>query len=144
MIKNIRHTGIVVSDIDKSLHFYENLLGFKVVKRIDEEGSYIDNLLKLKNGKVTTIKMCLANGHMIELLYFHNFQKEKKEKKIDDIGLTHFSITVDNISILYARLTKKGINFLSHPQISSDGYAKVAFCKDPDGVFVEIVEILKK
>ena len=138
------HTGIVVSDIEKSLHFYENLLGFKVIKRMDEEGSYIDNLLKLKNGKVTTIKMCLDKRNMIELLYFHNFKKKNKEKKIYDIGLTHFSVTVDNISILYARLTKKGINFLSHPQISSDGYAKVAFCKDPDGVFIEMVEILKK
>ena len=43
MVKEIRHTGIVVSDIDKSIHFYGDLLGFKVCKDMIESGDYIDN-----------------------------------------------------------------------------------------------------
>ena len=35
---NIRHTGIVVSDLEKSKNFYCNLLGFKVKKEMDEHG----------------------------------------------------------------------------------------------------------
>ena len=40
-MKAIRHTGIVVSDMKKALHFYRDLLGLKEVKRMDETGNYI-------------------------------------------------------------------------------------------------------
>ena len=42
MIKDIRHTGIVVFDLDRSMHFYMEKLGFKVLKRMNESGSFID------------------------------------------------------------------------------------------------------
>ncbi|MCK4431224.1 MAG: VOC family protein, partial [Candidatus Aminicenantes bacterium] len=40
MIKDIRHTGIVVADIEASLYFYRNLLGFQVAKQMEEAGDY--------------------------------------------------------------------------------------------------------
>ena len=36
MIKNIRHTGIVVDNLEASLHFYSDLLGFKIVKKMEQ------------------------------------------------------------------------------------------------------------
>ena len=40
---NIRHTGIVVSDAERSIDFYTNLLGFEIKKDMMESGDYIDN-----------------------------------------------------------------------------------------------------
>ena len=142
MIKNIRHTGLVISDIDKSLQFYEKLLGFKVIKMQKEEGHYINELLDLPNASVTTIKMTVPEDQMLELLYFHDLDCEDRKKRINDIGLTHISLTVSDVAQAYSKLTEKGIKFLSSPQESPDGYAKVAFCIDPDGVFIELVEVL--
>ena len=44
---NIRHTGIVVSDMEKSLKFYRDLLGFKIRKDMVESGDYINNFSEM-------------------------------------------------------------------------------------------------
>ena len=61
---NIRHTGIVTSDIEKSILFYENF-GFKIQKDMLESGDYIDNFSALSDVLVRTVKMSLENGDMI-------------------------------------------------------------------------------
>ena len=69
---NIRHTGIVVSDIEKSIDFYEKL-GFEIQKDMLESGDYIDNFSDLKDVRVRTVKMSLENGDMIELLWYKSW-----------------------------------------------------------------------
>ena len=49
-------------------------------------------------------------------------------------------LTVSDLDGLYARLTQNGVQFLSPPQLSVDGRARVAFCADPDGSMLELVE----
>ena len=144
MIKNIRHTGIVIDDIYTSLHFYQDLLGFKIVKQLKESGDAIDKMLGLKNCEVTTIKMELDSGQMLELLNYHTHKMEKKVRAINDIGPTHIALSVSNIDREYSRLKDAGVVFTAPPQDSADGYAKVAFCIAPEGTFVELVEELEK
>ena len=43
---------------------------------------------------------------------------------------------------MYSDFIDDGIEFISNPKISPDGYAKVAFCKAPEGTFIELVELL--
>ena len=142
MIKDIRHTGIVVFDLDRSMHFYMEKLGFKVLKRMNESGSFIDQILGLENIEVTTVKMVIKNNQMIELLDFSMNNKVMKEKNINHIGPTHLAFTVDDVDKMYSDFIDDGIEFISNPKISPDGYAKVAFCKAPEGTFIELVELL--
>lgn len=142
-MKGIRHTGIVVSDFERALYFYRDLLGLKVTKRMKESGDYIEKILGLKNIKVTTIKMSTQDGNLIELLYFVPGQKKAgKRRTINEVGISHLSFTVTDINAEYKRLSKAGVKFISTPQVSPDGYAKVAFCVDYDNVFIELVEVL--
>lgn len=142
-MKAIRHTGIVASDLKKALHFYRDLLGFKIVKDKVESSKYIDTILALKDASVRTIKMAADDGNLIELLYFQfHSAKPKKDKKIYETGLSHISFTVENIEKEYKRLSRAGVRFNSPPEASPDGYARVAFCKDPEGNLVELVEAL--
>ena len=53
-------------------------------------------------------------------------------------------MTVKNIDKLYIKLKKKGVAFLYEPLMSEDKNVKLAFCKSPDGVFIEMVQVLKK
>jgi len=142
MIKDIRHTGIVVQDLKASINFYKNLLGFKVAKKKLEKSEYIDKILGFKKINVTTVKMSSPKGHMIELLKYYSHPTKKKKKRILDIGISHIAFTVSNLENEYKKLTKKGFKFISKPEISPDGYAKVAFCKAPEGTFIELVEVL--
>ncbi len=142
MIKNIRHTGIVVIDLEASLYFYRDLLGFQIVKQMEEMGHYIDNILSLRNVNVTTIKITSPSGQMIELLKYHSHNAEQKKREICEIGISHIAFTVDDLDTEYRRLENEGIQFNSSPQLSPDGYAKVAFCRAPEGTLIELVEVL--
>ena len=144
MTLNIRHTGIVVTDLEKSKKFYCDLLGFKVKKEMDESGDFINNFSALENVLVTTCKMTIDNGDMIELLYYKSHpETADMSRKITQIGCSHIALTVDNLDTVYSQLLENGVIFNSPPQYSPDGKAKVTFCKDPDGSLVEIVEELK-
>lgn len=143
MIRNIRHTGIVVADLEKSLGFYTSLLGFKVAKQMDESGSYIDNMLKMKDVKVTTVKMTTPDGQMIELLHFQSHPGKHEKRELADIGLSHFALTVDDLDREYERLKEAGVSFNGPPQRSPDGFAKVTFCRAPEGTYIELVEELR-
>jgi len=142
MIKDIRHTGIVVADLGASLYFYCDLLGFQVSKQMEEAGVYIDNISSLQNVRVTTVKMTSLTGQMIELLKYHSHPAEQKVCKICEIGISHIAFTVDDLDSEYERLGDKGIQFNSPPQLSPDGYAKVTFCRAPEGTLIELVEVL--
>ena len=143
-MKNIRHFGIVVSDMEKSLHFYRDLLGLEVKRDMQEGGRFIDTILGLQNVKVRTIKMSAENGNtLIELLQYESHRGKKRENyEIFDLGASHAAFTVENIDEEYKKLKEQGIAFAAEPQISPDGKAKVTFCFDPDGVPIELVQEL--
>ena len=136
---NIRHTGIVVTDMQKSIGFYESL-GFEIKKDMIESGPYFDSLLSIDGGEVNTVKMRLRDGGMVELLHFKNHREEPTPSSLTNIGCTHFAMTVDNLEETYNNLVISGVEFVSEPQFSPDGFARVVFCKDPDGTFIELVE----
>ena len=142
MIKDIRHTGIVVVDLEASLYFYRDLLGFKIVKQMEETGDFIDTILSMRDIKVTTVKMTSSTGRMIELLKYHSHPEEQKIRKVHEIGISHIALTVDDLDVEYERLKGKGIQFNSPPQLSPDGYARVTFCRAPEGTLIELVEVL--
>lgn len=142
-MKNIRHIGIVVKDINKSIIFYRDLLGLKIEKDMLEKSPYIDKILGLKDVSMRTIKLSASDGSLVELLCYSNpVSRDGRKSRINDLGCAHIAFTVNNIGKEYRRLLKKGIFFKSPPCKSPDGYAKVAFCRNPDGTFIELVEIL--
>lgn len=144
-MKTLRHAGIVVKDLRRSIIFYKKLLHLKIVKEDDESGSFIDSILGLKKVKVHTVKMASNEGSgLVELLCFESHKDRKRVIKPYSFGPTHIAFEVDNLDREYKKLTRNRIIFIASPQPSPDGRAKVAFCKDPDGTLIELVEIIKK
>jgi len=145
MITQIRHAGIVVQDLETCLNFFVDLLGFKVFKKMDESGAHIDAMLNLNNVAVTTVKIRAADGNLIELLKFNSHQVDGEYSwsgKIYSTGLTHLALTVDDLDKTYQELLSHGIAFNAPPQFSPDGLAKVTFCRGPENLFLELVEVI--
>ncbi len=140
----VRHVGVVVKDLERSLQFYRDLLGLRVVTRREEAGEYLDRLLALKNARMTTVKLAAAEGGaVIELLRFHSPQgAAEAPRTICTPGPTHVAFGVEDLAALYQRLRQAGIRFNAPPQRSPDGSAKVCCCQDPDGMTIELVEVL--
>ena len=142
MIKDVRHVGIVVSDMEKSLKFYRDLLGLKVKSLEDEEGEFLDNMLAHENVKNKVAKLYAKNGNaLIELIDSRSYAN-KKDRDFFTIGASHFSLTVDDLEKTYDYLVKNGVKFTAPPQQTPDKFAKVTFCEDPDGTPIELVEVI--
>jgi len=145
MITQIRHTGLVVKNLEVSLSFWRDLLGFKVEKRMDESGPHIDAMMGLKNVQVTTVKMSAPAGGLIELLHFKSHPDiDSWNGKPYSTGFTHLALTVKNLDDSYKKLSDAGVLFPTVPQYSPDGAVKMIYCSGPEGVLLELVEVLDK
>lgn len=143
MITAIRHTGLVVANLDKALSFWCDLMGFVVSKRMEESGSHIDAMMGLKDVRLTTVKLAAPDGNLIELLHFHTHpDKPVWQGQPNSTGFTHIAMTVNDLDATFALLSSAGVKFNAPPQLSPDGYAKVTYCRGPECVLLELVEVL--
>jgi catechol 2,3-dioxygenase-like lactoylglutathione lyase family enzyme len=143
-VRDIRHFGIVVRDMERSLAFYRDLLGMTVRNRKEEKGTYLDTLLGVKNGEILTVKLSSGAGSsLLELIEFIS-PRDADPRRLEaySVGPTHVALTVGDLGELPAALKKNGIRFLSEPMVSPDGKVRLVFCRDPDGNLVELVEEL--
>lgn len=141
-LQRIRHVGIVVEDFAQSLFFYRDLLGFEEQLDAMEDSSFIDQVLNLHGSQLHTMKLAAPDGQLIELLDFGP-QKERMEKrKICSPGPTHFAIQVRDIDAMYQKLSQRGVEFCSEPVLSPDSKVRLAFCRAPEGTWIEMVELV--
>ena len=141
----VRHTGIVVGDIERALEFYCGLLDFSVVRRMLEKGPFVSAILGVADAEVETVKLSGEGTGQIELLAFAKPDTTLGvAPSLFRQGPTHVALKVRDIDALYLRMRDKGIEFTTPPRVSPDGGAKVTFCRDPDGTFLELVEVLQK
>lgn len=145
MITQIRHTGLVVANLDAALHFWCVVLGFVETRKMDEMGPHIDAMMGLKDVRLTTAKLSAPDGGMIELLYFHSHPDRPSWTGTPySTGFTHIAMTVKSIAQVCEKLAQEGCVFFAKPQHSPDGKVKVTYCQGPEGVLLELVEILEQ
>ena len=141
-ILGLRHCGIICKNINKSLFFYKNILGLKIIQDFWDDSQYINKISNLKRAKVHMIKLKLNDKNILELLEYKTHPTKSFKLPIINVGLCHLALKVDDIEKTYKWLKKNKIKVLSKPVLSSEKFAKVFFCLDPDGVRIELVEIL--
>lgn len=143
MILATRHTGIVVRDLEKCLHFWRDVMGLKVVVDFWEEGKFIDTVQHLGGVKLHMIKLSAPDGSMIELLKDEAHPTPPPERNtLGDCGIRHIAFTVADVAESWQFLSEAGCEVLSEPVTSPDGKAKVFFARDPEGNLIEIVQVL--
>jgi catechol 2,3-dioxygenase-like lactoylglutathione lyase family enzyme len=136
-----RHVGIVTKDIQQQLKFYKDLLELEIYYNQQEGGKYLENLLGIKNTTANIYKLGKNNQIFIELLSFKE-SNDSLNKKLNDFGITHFAITVENIDKLYNNMKNNNVFFITEPIVTDSNKNKVCFCKDYDGNYIELVENL--
>jgi lactoylglutathione lyase len=125
------HTMFRVTDLEKSLHFYRDGLGFQVVSREDHAAGKF-TLLFLRAGGDSD------QGPMLELT--HNWETDHYERG-DAFG--HVAYEVDSIDAIQKRLRQKGYDLSWGPGKTPSGKRAMAFVDDPDGYEIELLENLK-
>lgn len=144
MIAAIRHTGLVVVDLEQSLKFWCDAMGFVVFRQMEESGPHIDAMMGLKDVRVTTAKLAAPDGSLLELLCFHSHpDKPRWAGKPYSTGFTHIALTVKNLDETLQRLGQFGTSIPAEPQLSPDGQVRVIYATGPEGVLLELVEVIK-
>jgi len=134
----------VVHDLEKTKDFWVNSLGFKPHIEAKEESPYIDELLVIKDPRLTTVKLIDSTGFIIELLKFENYQvKNSWSGDLKTTGLAHIALTVDNLDELVDNLKKLNYAPLSEIKISPNKKVKVVFVKGPEAIMLELVQELE-
>ena len=141
MITGIHHVGVIVSDMEKALEFYRDILGAKLLFREKAGPDYLEEGTGIKDAcaKMVVIKIGSAT---LELIEYINPKTKAERLKPCSIGTFHLSLEVDDIYKAIEELQKKGVEFTSVPNISGgefEGWVW-AYFKDPDGHQLELVE----
>ena len=143
MILGTRHTGVVVQDMEKSLRFWRDVMGLKVLADFWEEGEFIDTVQHLTGVNLHMIKLAAPDGTLIELLQDKNHPTAPPEKNdLCHRGIRHIAFTVADVEAAWHDLRQAGCEVLSKPVTSPDGKARLFFARDPEGNLLEIVEML--
>jgi catechol 2,3-dioxygenase-like lactoylglutathione lyase family enzyme len=131
-IVKVLHVGISVSDMEKSLDWYEKCLGFKKVPGRDD---YVPPL----GARIVFVER--EDGFQLELFKYDNPKPLPKERLMpnDDlqtIGTKHVAFRIDDYDAVRERLLEHGTEIAHEPVMGND---KVMFIHDPDGVLIELI-----
>ena len=141
MITGISHVGISVVNLERSIGFYRDLLGMRLIQEVPMRGTNYDAIMGLKDtvGRIAVLRM--ANLE-IELLEFKQPPPRPVEtgRHVSDQGISHFAIHVEDIAGMYSRLKSAGVRLHSDlVHFPSCATTAVYFC-DPDGNYIEMLE----
>lgn len=120
------HTMFRVGDLDKSLHFYTQVMGMKLL-RTNKNEEYRYTLAFVGYGDE-------ANTTVIELTY--NWDTDKYDL---GTGYGHIAIEVDDVYISCEKLRAAGAKITREPGPVLGGTTEIAFVEDPDGYKIELI-----
>jgi catechol 2,3-dioxygenase-like lactoylglutathione lyase family enzyme len=141
-IRRLSHQGLCVSNLERSLAFYRDGLGFAEVSRLRFEDPGTRTLLGLPGAVLEAIYL-RRDGSTLELLHFPRpgTQLASGPRAMNQVGLTHLSFLVDDLEASLARLRGLGASVLDATRLDGRGVGPNAiFVTDPDGTRIELVE----
>jgi catechol 2,3-dioxygenase-like lactoylglutathione lyase family enzyme len=145
-MRGVHHTGIIVSDLERSIDFYRDVLGLEMLT----EPSPVSDDPELGEGlgvPGAALRMATfaVGDDVVELLeYVAPPSPIDTPMPQNALGSHHVAFRVDDIQASYEELTAKGVGFFSPPNAIDDGVLagwRWAYFKDPDGITLELVEI---
>jgi glyoxylase I family protein len=142
-VSSIGHTGITVSDLDRSIHFYRDVLGLPVSEPVHCTGEMFEKVTGVPGAQID-ISFVRAPGHVIELLCYRKPDgRVRSSLRSCDPGFWHLALKVSDLERVVTAVGRAGFQPLSAVQGVQEGPLtglKVVYVRDPDGVVLELIE----
>lgn len=131
----VNHVGLCVHDLDRSRRFYEELLGFEPDGELSPPEEPTAQLLGLEPPVGLRVVYLRRGAFRLELLaYESRTPLPVRDRPMDEPGLTHLSIGVDDLRAVVPRVEDLGGTVAASTDI---GVA--VFIRDPDGQLIELL-----
>ncbi len=128
----LNHTGLCVSDLERSRRFYTEVFGFEPWFEITPSDESSAALLMLEAPMGLTASYLQLDGWVLELIHFSQRAVRPSVHVMDDTGLTHLSFSLDDVPAAVVRAVELGGTVLSD-------IGKAVLITDPDGQKLELL-----
>jgi glyoxylase I family protein len=139
----VDHTGFTVADIERSLAFWRDVLGFKLSHRAHHTGELASEVTGVAGAEIL-IAVLKAPGHRIELLqYLSPPDRVVAQLRPCDVGSAHVALMIDDIDAVLNRIADAGWKAAGKPQTLQSGPnagRSVVYVRDPDGTTIELMQ----
>jgi lactoylglutathione lyase len=126
------HVGQCVVDLDRSIAFYTELLDFEVDRILDVPDPAIEALLGVPNAGCRAVYL-RKGDFQLELMRFDREGNPAFEERVfNEPGLTHLSISVDDLDDVRARLSELGGTLVTDLGVA-------VLVRDPEGQLLELL-----
>lgn len=139
-----RHAGVTVSDLDRSLAFYRDLLGLELLWRRVYEEPDIREIVGVPEATSFDIAMLRIPGSdvEVELLEYRGCESPSGACPPSHHGSGHFCVFVDDAEAAHADLAAHGVRFRSPGPVEmtrgANAGGKSLYALDPDGYVIEL------
>ncbi|MGY6535886.1 MAG: lactoylglutathione lyase [Pararhodobacter sp.] len=141
----LTHTMLRIKDPARSLPFYRDVLGMRLVTRLDFEAAAFSLYFLQPRGHADQADGSLSGTFSREglLELTHNWGSEDSTESMHSgneapKGYGHICIAVPDIAAACARFERLSVTF--QKRLGEGGMKEIAFIKDPDGYWIEIVQ----
>jgi catechol 2,3-dioxygenase-like lactoylglutathione lyase family enzyme len=141
MFHRIEHTGLSVSNMERSLAFYRDVIGMDVVLQVDFSDERLGKITGLAGGKATVVHLKL--GETVLELFEYREPKGRaaaRELRQCDTGFVHVGFRVTEIHRHYEEMKAAGVRFFSEPVEIRPGTFVVYF-EGPDKEVCEMRQV---
>jgi glyoxylase I family protein len=138
------HTGITVSNLERSLGFWRDVLGFELSHRAHQTGELAAEITGVPGAEIL-IAVLKAPGHKIELLEYRSPPDRKHlEWRPCDVGAVHVALAVDDLDAVLETIAASGWKAAGKAQtlmVGPNAGKRVVYVRDPDGTTIEFMQV---
>lgn len=143
MINGVHHSCFTVSDLDRSIAFYRDVLGLELLftERSEASGDDRSETLGVARSKLNLAIFRIGDAHF-ELIEYISPKGRPYDRVNSDIGAAHVAFKVDDIDAAYQSLLAKHVRFTAPPATVPAGPMKGwrwTYFFDPDGIPLELI-----
>ena len=139
------HTGITVSNLERSLAFWRDVLGFELSHTAHQTGELAREITGVAGAEIKLAVLRAPGGHKIELLEY--LAPPDRRKLVDlrpcDVRSVHVALLVDDLDAALKSIAASGWKSAGKPQTLTTGPnagKRVVYVRDPDGTTIEFMQ----
>jgi glyoxylase I family protein len=139
------HTGITVSNLERSLAFWRDVLGFELSHMAHQTGELAQEITGVAGAEIKLAVLKTPAGHKIELLeYLAPPDREHADVRPCDVGHVHVALLVDDLDTILEKIAGSGWKAAGEPQtlkMGPNAGKRVVYVRDPDGTTIEFMQV---
>jgi len=145
MITGFNHTSFTVADMDKSVQFWTEMLGFKVASLSPRQGDWQEAVTGIADASLMVAHL-YGHGHHVEFVQYVRGAIDGGPPQPALTGAAHICFEVDDIVQTWNEFLAAGATSQGRIVSVSDGPGKgclAGYIRDPNGIIVELLELKK-